>query len=100
VLTIYINNIAILTNSTQKYVRKNKNSNVSLLNNLNKNNDNSVDPLKLKLFLIEFLSKKYNIFLKNICSQQLSYINDISFFLTKLNLFYENKLIVEFGYKY
>lgn len=102
ILIIYVNNIATLTNSNQKYIRKKKNSinTISELNDLNKNTNIILDPLKLKLFLTTFLSKKYNIFLKNKCSQQLSFLNDISFFLTKLNLFYENKLIVEFGYKY
>ena len=101
-ILIYINNIVNLTNTTQKFLRKNKINNKKLnnLSVLEKNNNIALDPLKLNLFLQEFLSKKYNIFLKNKCSQQLSFLNDLSFFLIKVNLFYENKLIVEFGQKY
>lgn len=114
ILNMYLININFLINSNQKYLRKiksNKEINEDLntikndketyfLKNKSINDTINIDPQKIKTFVINFLSKKYNIFLKNKCSQQLSFLNDISFFLIEINLFYESKFIVEFGVKY
>jgi len=50
--------------------------------------------------LNDFISKKNFIFLKKVCSLHLIFISEYSFLLLKVNLFYENKYIVEYGMRY
>ena len=107
-------NINLITKNKQQYLKINKKNilkeNSLLIEGDSSNEDDSSNEELQKsittedthmLFLLKNLfSKKYNNFLKNNCSQKIVFLNDISFFLTNLTLFYESKLIVEFGIKY